>query len=589
MFVLADAAATAAATATTTTSYLLRDSWIIREMFKPDSMALTVFAICLCAVTGLALGSIKIGGAFKLGIPGTMFTGILISRLLSIYVGKDAMNDYMLQFTRDFGLILFVYGVGVQVGPGFLASLRRNGLVLNIFAACTVLTGAAIAVSFAYWANTDIRAAAGLFAGASTNAPSLGSAGEALKSLFGAKGAVDAANITSPAMAVAYPFGLLGVILVMVLLRIIFRVNPEQEALLIEKANLGNDEKLATMNVEITNVNLDGLAIAKIPAFKESDVVISRIHHAGNVEIAHDDSILHIGDVVLAVGTQSDLKKVQLIIGKETTTDLRAVATELLSRDVLVTHKNVLGKEVSELNLARRLGVAVTRISRTGVEFTAVGHMELQFGDRVRLVGPKDALQEAAKELGDSVKELNHPRLIPIFLGILIGVFLGSIPIYIPGVPGAVKLGLAAGPMIVAIILARMGRIGPMIWYMPHSASQLLRELGIVMFLIGVGLRAGDGFFNVLASPVGLQWLGLGALITFIPLMLAGLFARIFFKLNYLTVCGMLCGSMNSPSLAFTNTMTPSEAPSVSFATVYPLTMVLRVMSAQLIVLIFCR
>ena len=577
------------------------------SVFPPQSVALSALVIAIVAATGLALGSFRIRG-FSLGIPGVMFTGLAASKLLSILMlwltppgetPKPALDPAVLAFVRDFGLILFVYAVGVQVGPGFLASLRKRGLPLNLMAASIVLLGAILAVTMAYvtpkyiWpAAPDPRqailASTGLFAGATTNAPALGSASEALKSIHGPKlGTAEGAAQTTPAFAIAYPFGLVGVILAMVLLRGLFRTNPKAEAAQIDAAEKAGKPELHTLNIKLKNSNLNGLALRDIPAIEKTSVVVSRILHRGHVQVATPDSKVELDDVLLAVGPPEELRDLQLIVGEPASIDLRAVPSGITTRPILVTHREVLGKTVDELDLPRRRGVTITRVSRAGMEFTAVGNLRLQFGDRVRGVGEAEALDGAAKELGDSVRDLNLPRLLPIFVGILLGVFIGSLPVFVPGLPAPVKLGLASGPMIIAIILARIGRVGPLIWYMPHNASGLLREFGIVLFLIAVALLAGDGFFNALQTPVGLYWLAFGAIITLVPLMIVGLVARLIFKVDYLHVCGLLCGSMTSPSLAFTQTMTSSEAPAVAFATVYPLTMILRVLTAQLLILIF--
>ncbi|HUO10603.1 MAG TPA: putative transporter [Phycisphaerae bacterium] len=566
------------------------------SLFPPQSMALTCVVLAIVATTGMALGSIKVKG-ISLGIPGVMFTGLIFGRL----IGISRLSLQVIFFIRDFGLILFVYAVGVQVGPGFVASLRKRGLPLNLMAAAIILLGAATAVGIAYSTGTDMKAAVGLFAGGTTNAPAFGSAEEALKSIHPSTmpgtgtpspGSIEAANITLPAFAIAYPFGLVGVIVAMVVFRFLFRVNPQADADAIAASEKGKASNLATMNIEVANPNLDGLPLRDIPALDKSTVVVSRLHHRGAMKIPTPETTIHTGDVLLAVGEPEEVHEFQLILGKPSAMDLRALPSNITTRQILVTRRDVLGKTVDELNLPSKLGVAVTRISRAGLEFTAVGDLALQFGDRIRAVGESSALDAAAKLLGDSARELNLPRLLPIFVGILFGVTLGCIPILptsITNLPAPVKLGLASGPMLVAIILSRIGRVGPLIWYMPQSASGLLRELGIVLFLIAVGINGGDGFFNKLATPEGFYWLAYGAIITLLPLLLVGLFARIFLKTHYLHICGLLCGSMTSPSLAFTHTMTTSEAPAVAFATVYPLSMIMRVLVAQLMVLIFVK
>jgi putative transport protein len=552
-------------------------------VFPENSVALTMLVVSLVAASGLALGGIKFKG-FTLGIPGVMFTGLFFA----VLIGPGKLNDQVMAFIRDFGLILFVYAVGVQVGPGFLASLRRNGLPLNLMAASIVVLGAILTVVIARATRIDIRAAVGLFAGATTNAPAFGSAGEALKSLHPNTAALEISQKTGPAFAIAYPFGLLGVILAMVIIRAVFRVNPHEEA-----AELQASEKKSTgleaLNIEIKNPNLAGLALQRITELQGAGVVISRILHGTQLVVAKPDVEIALGDVLLAVGPGEELRDLRLIAGDESKVDLRALPSNIITRQVLVTHRNALGKTIEEMDLPRRWGVAITRIGRAGLEFTAVGHLRLQFGDRLRVVGETAAVDAIAREVGDSARELNVPRLLPIFVGIALGVILGSIPVFIPGLPAPVKLGLASGPMIVAIILARIGRVGPLIWYMPIGASALLRELGIVLFLIAVGLQSGNGFFNNLFSSTGAQWLTFGAVITLVPLLVVGIAAKRFFQCSFLHVCGLLAGSMTSPSLAFTQTMTPSEAPAVAFATVYPLTMILRVLLAQLIVLVFAR
>jgi putative transport protein len=551
-------------------------------LFPENSVALTVLVISLVAASGLALGSLKFRG-LTLGIPGVMFTGLIFSRLL----GPDKLNDQVMAFIRDFGLIIFVYAVGVQVGPGFLASLRKRGLPLNLMAAAIVVLGAILSVGIAYATHTDMRVAVGLFAGGTTNAPAFGSAGEALKSIHHDTFLREVSQTTGPAFAIAYPFGLIGVIIAMVVIRVVFRVDPQKSA---EAVDAGDRKpSLDTLNIELKNPNLDGVSLEKIAELQGQGVVISRVLHSNEVVVGHPDVQVSMGDVLLAVGPREELADLRMIVGEKSSVDLRALPSEIVTRPVLVTQRRVLGQTLDELDLSRRLGVAITRIERAGLEFTAVGNLRLQFGDRCRIVGEPKAIAAAAKELGDSARELNVPRLLPIFVGIALGVILGSIPIVVHGLPAPVNLGLASGPMIVAIILARVGRIGPMIWYMPHSASALLRELGIVLFLIAVGLLAGEGFFHNLFSPVGLRWLVMGAIVTLAPLLIVGVIARLFFKTNYLHICGLLAGSMTSPSLAFTATMTASEAPAVAFATVYPLTMILRVLLAQLIVLMFIR
>lgn len=560
---------------------IAEDSFLVR-MFPAQSAALTVLVVSLVAASGLAIGSLKLRG-FSLGIPGVMFTGLIFGKL----IGGGALSPLVVGFLRDFGLIIFVYAVGVQVGPGFFASLRSQGLRWNLLALSVVLLGAVLAVGVAFlFPQIGIHGAVGLFAGATTNAPAFASASEVIRTLDPIHGRETVLAITSPAFAISYPFGLLGVILAMVILRAAFRISPAKEA---ELAQLAQDSAPApsTLNLEIQNPNLKGVTVERLEKLQGGGIVISRVMHQGEVATARPETVLEQGDLVLAVGTPAELEEFRLIAGVVSQTDLRRVAENITQREIIVTHREALGKTVTALALSARLGVTITRVRRAAQEFTAVRNVELQFGDRVVAVGEPASLDAAASLLGNSTRELNLPRILPIFVGLALGVTLGSIPVAIPGLPMPVKLGLAAGPLIVAILLARMGRWGGLLWYMPHSASGLLRELGITLFLICVGILAGESFFSTLGSPLGLNLLWLGSLVTLVPLLIVGVVCRVVYRVNFLHACGILAGSMTSPSLAFTQTMTHSEAPALAFATVYPLTMILRVLMGQLLVLLF--
>ncbi len=526
--------------------------------------------------------SFKIKGV-GLGIAGVLFTGLLFGHF-GFHIEKEVM-----EFVREFGLILFVYTIGMQVGPGFVASLRKQGLPLNIMAATVVLLGAIITVAIVYLAGIDMSVAVGLFSGGTTNTPALGAAQQALKNLtqFTPEQLEQLAKNPGLGYAVAYPFGIMGIILTMGLIKGIFRVQPATEAAEFTKQMQSNTPKLSNLNLVVTNANLDGLPIEKIPGLANSGVVLSRILKGNEMDVATPDTVLHLGDIVHAVGPHARLKEIQLIIGKVSDVDLKSMPSHVTTRRVVVTKKSVLGKSIEELDLDA-YGIAVTRVSRAEIEFTPTPSIRLQFADTLLLVGEEEAIVKAAKELGNSPKQLNHPQIVPIFVGIALGVLVGSIPFHFPNMPAAVKLGLAGGPLLVAILLSRIGRIGPLIYYMPLSANFMLRELGITLFLACVGLKAGDQFVKTLTQGDGVMWMAMAALITLIPILLVGLAARIFYKLNYTSICGVLAGSMTDPpALAFANAMTGSDAPSISYATVYPLTMLLRVLAAQLLVLLF--
>lgn len=555
--------------------------WVM-ELLKPSSatqsVSSSVLILMLVAFVGLAIGSLKFRG-LGLGIAGVLFAGLAFGHFhLSI-------NHEVMHFAREFGLILFVYTIGVQVGPGFFASLRQNGLVLNALAASIVVMGGLVAVGLwaAFMPKGDLPAAVGLLSGAVTNTPSLAAALGALREV----GAEPAAVALPPqAYAVAYPFGIMGIIFTLLIVKRVFRVSLSAEQTAFDLHASAGRPKLETMNLEVKNAALVGRRLEEVPLINSgTGVVVSRMLRNGQAQVAHAESVLSAGDVLLAVGPQARLNELKLIVGDESNVDVRTVPSAIESRRVLVTRNQVTGHSIDELKFRERFGVNITRIHRNEIELPVTPNARLKIGDNLVVVGEKASLTAAAKELGDSPKHLDHPQIIPVFVGIALGVLLGSLPITLPGVPVPVKLGLAGGPMIVAILLSRIGRIGPLVWYMPLSANFMLRELGIVLFLACVGLSGGETFVAALKGH-GLQWFAFGAAITFIPLITVGLIARAVLKLNYLTLCGLLAGSMTDPpALAFAGTITGSDAPSIAYATVYPLTMLLRVLIGQLIIL----
>lgn len=568
------------------------DGWFV-TLLKVDSTARTVLVLGMVAAVGLALGSIKYRG-IGLGIAGVLFSGLIAGHLLGFgeagLAGHAQSIDHrVLEFAREFGLILFVYTIGVQVGPGFLASLRKHGLPLNIMAAAIVVLGAVTAVIIHKTTKIDVPTAVGLYSGGTTNTPSLAAAQRAIKDMAkpGSESEKDERR-TTQAYAIAYPFGIIGIIITMLIIRFGFRISPQRELeAWLELSGIGKGKQLTTMNLEVKNPNLDGIPLSRVPLLTESGVVISRIMHQSKPQVATAASVLHLGDVLLAVGEREKLDQFRLIVGQESTIDLKTVASNITARRLIVTKSSALGETVADLNLGQRFGVNVTRINRAEIDLPPQG-TPLQFGDTVVLVGEESAINQVKDVLGDSPKRLNHPEIIPIFIGIALGVLLGSIPFHIPGMAAPVKLGLAGGPLIVAIILSRLGNLGPLVWYMPISANFALREVGIVLFLAAVGINSGAGFFELAMSAKGLHWMLMGACITLLPLLLVGLVARAFFKINYLSLCGLLAGSMTDPpALAFAGAVTGSDAPSVSYATVYPLVMLLRVLTGQLIVNLF--
>lgn len=556
----------------------------ITKMAEVNAVAWAVLVLSLTGALGLLIASVKVRGV-GLGIAGVLFAGIILGHF-GLHIEKE-----ILEFVREFGLILFVFTIGLQLGPGFFASLRRQGLKLNALALSVVVLGVITTLLFVNKVmGIDLVASLGLFSGATTNTPSLGATQQTLKSL--GEAFADKATLPALAYAVAYPGGVFGIIFVLLLLRFGFRVNPEQEADAYRNEQRKGIDPLERMNLRVSNANLEGLAIGEIPGRKEITVVVSRIKRAGDSEVqtATDHTVLHQGDIILAVGSKKNLEKFRVIVGMESDVNLSKAPGRVITRKIVVTRNDVLGKTIDQLGLDERFSVTVTRVSRAEIEMTALPELALQFGDVVQLVGEEEAIAKATKELGNSVRALNETNFVPIFVGIALGVLLGMVPFHFQGIPVPVKLGIAGGPLIVAILLSRIGRIGPMVWYMPANANLAFRELGIVLFLACVGIKAGEHFFEKVFTHEGLLWLAGGFAITVLPLLIVGIVARALLKLNFTAISGLLAGSMTDPpALAFANAVCKSDAPSVAYATVYPLTMLLRIVSVQILVLVFCR
>lgn len=557
--------------------------WLVDLFYKTDSVPHAILMLMLVSAIGLALGHVKVKG-ISLGIAWVLFVGLIFS-----HFGFHA-NHEVLHFLREFGLILFVFTIGIQVGPGFFATLKRNGLALNLAAAAIVLVGVAVAVlqwKFFMGGNAEnVPAVVGLLSGATTNTPSMASGTTALEDLARRQGA-DASGASATiaaAYAIAYPIGIFGVLLTMLVVRFVYRINVADEQRKLEEQHGG--PALEVMNIEVANPALAGRPIRQIPLLEAMGVNITRVMRGDAVVIASPDALLQLGDVLTAVGPKEKLAEFEVVVGRRSHLDPRAIDSDLDVRGILVSNSNAVGRTISELNLRQKYGVVMTRIQRAGIELPVTPNSTLQFGDRVIVVGDAQSLPAVTKELGDSVKALDKPMMIPLLAGIALGVIFGSIPIAIPGLPVPLKLGLAGGPLIIAICLSRIYRIGPLVWYMPTGANYMLRELGIVLFLACVGLLSGEHFVETFRR-FGAAWVAIGALITIVPVMLIGLIARGVFRTNYLTLTGLLAGSMTDPpALAFAQSITGSDAPTISYATVYPMVMLLRVMCTQIIVLL---
>ena len=537
-----------------------------------------ILVISLTAILGLLLGAIKFRG-MKLGVAGMLFSGIFLGHF------GFTLDPHLMSFLKEFGLVLFVFTVGLQLGPGFFNSLKKDGLKLNALAVLVIALGALTVFGAGSLIKWDTGVMAGIFSGATTNTPSLGAAQQAMATAADGAGQ---GNLAAMAYAVAYPFGVVGIILALVILRVIFRIDPKHELQLLKQEMANGVSEIKRQSFVVENPNLAGQMIQNVPGLGNEGVVISRIRRkdSDQAQGALQETILQLGDVILAVGPSEQLHRVGLGIGSRVDEDLRKSPGNVVSKRIIVTHKNMVGKSIAATQIAQRFGVTVSRVSRQDMILTAMPGLRLQFGDMLNLVGEEAPVEQAAKVLGNSVRQLNETSFASIFVGITLGIFFGLYPWTLPGLPVPLRLGLAGGPLIVAILMGRLGRIGPLVIHMPINANTAFRELGIIFFLACVGLGAGEKFVETAFSATGVQWMALGAAVTTVPLLIVGVIGRKFLKLNYLTLCGVLAGSMTDPpALAFANKLTHSDYPSVAYANVYPLTMLLRILVAQVAVL----
>ncbi len=548
-----------------------------------SEIALTVSVLALVAVVGLWIGNVKIRGV-GFGIGGVLFGGIIVGHFVD-QAGVTLCSP-MLHFIQEFGLILFVYTIGIQVGPGFFASLRVSGLRLNLFAILIVILGGLVTAVLHKLFNIPLPVVLGIFSGAVTNTPALGAGQQILRDLGVPFEVVDQMGMS---YAMAYPFGICGILLTMWLVRLFFRINVEKEAQRFEESSGNGHAHLHTINVRVENPNLNQMAIQDVPMLNSDNIVCSRLKRGELLMVPAPGTLIQAGDLLHLVGRPEDLHNAQLVIGQEVATSLSTRGTDLKVERVVVTNEKVLGKKIRDLHVKQRYDVVISRLNRAGVELVASSSASLQFGDILNLVGRPEAIDAVAAELGNAQQKLQQVQMLPVFIGIGLGVLLGSIPLFIPGFPAALKLGLAGGPLIMALILGRIGSIGKLYWFMPPSANLALRELGIVLFLAVVGLKSGGDFVATLTQGDGLSWIAYGIFITAIPLLTVGILARMLAKMNYLTLCGMLAGSMTDPpALAFANNLhATSGAAALSYATVYPLVMFLRIITPQLLAVLF--
>ena len=548
-----------------------------------SEIALTVSILALVAVVGLWIGNVKIRGV-GLGIGGVLFGGIIVGHFVE--QAGIGLNGHILHFIQEFGLILFVYTIGIQVGPGFFSSLRVSGLRLNLFAILIVVLGGVVTAILHKLFDIPLPVVLGIFSGAVTNTPALGAGQQILADLGTPTDIVDQMGMS---YAMAYPFGICGILLTMWLIRMVFRINVDSEAAQHDASNGFSHAQLHTINIRVENPNLNMLAIQDVPILNSDTIICSRLKREEVLMVPSPNTVVQIGDLLHLVGREKDLHNAQLVIGKEVDTSLSTHGTELRVERVVVTNEKVFGKKIRDLQFKQRYDVVISRLNRAGVELVASSNASLQFGDILNLVGRPASIDAVAAEVGNAQQKLQQVQMLPVFIGIGLGVLLGSIPLFIPGFPAALRLGLAGGPLIMALILGRIGTIGKLYWFMPPSANLALRELGIVLFLSVVGLKSGGDFVDTLLAGSGVSWIAYGVMITAVPLITVGLLARIFARMNYLTLCGMLAGSMTDPpALAFANNLhATSGAAALSYATVYPLVMFLRIITPQLLAVLF--
>lgn len=554
-------------------------NWL-QEAFLEPTMVQAVIIISLVSALGLYLGRIKIFG-ISLGITFVFFAGIFAGHL-GIVVNKD-----MLYFAQSFGLILFVYALGLQVGPGFFSSLKKGGVAMNMMGLGVILLGLIMTVSLHWVTGVSLSNMVGLLCGAVTNTPALGAAQQAFLQIDPAntKGVTDMAL----ACAVAYPLGVVGVILAIIILRALF-ADKKQKDLKEQR-----DTTTYVAEFHVSNPAIYEKSIKDVMKLTDKHFVISRVWRNGKVSIPTSDTLLHEHDHLLIISVKSDVENIKVLFGEQENVDWNkadidwnAIDSQLISRRIAVTRNRVNGVKLGSLRLRNLYGINITRVNRAGIDLLASPDLRLQIGDRLTIVGEANSVNTVGKILGDEIKRLNNPNLLAVFIGISLGMLLGALPITLPGMSTPVKLGIAGGPIIVGILMGAFGPRFHLTTYTTMSANLMLRQLGIIIYLAGLGIDSGVHFFETVFRAEGLLWIGLGFLLTIVPVLIVGFIASQFFKLDYAHNVGMLCGSMANPmALSYANTTVDGDEPSVSYATVYPLSMFIRVISAQLVLMLF--
>lgn len=555
--------------------------WFIDLFTNHGTVAFTVLVYAIVIASGVLLGKLSFKGV-SFGIAFVLFTGILVGHL------GFKVNAEIIEFLRDFGLILFVYTMGLQVGPGFFASLQKQGLKFNLLAVMCVLLSIAVVVSIFFITKIPMPALVGIMSGAVTNTPGLGAAQQTFQDISNAHPNVFSATPMGTFYALAYPGGVLGIILCMIVFKRIYKINLEKESQLFVQKNMEKTPKPGTINLIVKNPSIYGKPVKTLFDTLHTKFVVSRIYHSSEVSQVTQATVMHEDDVIMIVAQPNDFERLKTIVGKESNMDLSKMNGPLVARKIRITKPEAYSHSLAYLDPLKNYGVMITRISRAGIEFIATGDSRLQFGDIVTAIGEEKQVEELIKDFGNSEKKLLEPHVAGLFLGITIGVIFGSIPFAIPGLSVPVKLGLAGGPLIIAILISRFAGFIPLTSYVTQSANYMVREIGIVLFLASVGLKAGPDFVKTLTSAQGPEYLLLGISITLIPLVITALVSRLVYKLNYLEICGLLAGaSTDPPALSFSTQMTGSDAPAIAYAGVYPLTMFLRILLPQLLLLLF--
>ena len=549
-----------------------------------DSVAHIALLYASVIAVGVFLGKIKIGG-ISLGVTFVLFAGIAAG-----HFGFTATPS-VLSFLQEFGLILFVFMIGLQVGPGFFESFKRGGVTLNALSTTVILLNILVmfACYYIFFDTSDpknLPMMVGTLYGAVTNTPGLGAANEALASVFKDGNVPQIAS----GYACAYPLGVLGIIGATIAIRYICHIKAEkEEEKLDEEENDNEAVKPHFMSITVENGYLEGKTIAQVHEFLNRDFVCSRLLHEGHVVTPMGKTVFHIGDKLFIVCAEKDAEAIIAFIGPEVEIDWKTQDEPMVSKRIVVTRPSINGKTLGQMHFSRGFGVNVTRVTRHGMDLFAHSSLSLQVGDRVMVVGPEGAVNRMASVLGNSVKRLNAPNIATIFVGIFVGILFGSIPIACPGIPVPIKLGIAGGPLIIAILIGRFGYKVHLVTYTTTSANMMLREIGLVLFLASVGIKAGAGFLETIVQGDGIKYVYTGFLITIIPIFIVGIIARLKYKFNYFTIMGMIAGTYTDPpALAYANSVCSKDAPAVGYSTVYPLSMFLRIFTAQIIVLFFC-